>query len=76
MSLITSSMLATAIAKPTRTCARSRDLVSRCLIRRVTTSWRKAVKAEIMSFKFKLSGRPPLIASMLAPNVVCRSENL
>ena len=65
---IMSSMLATATARPTNTCARSRDLVSRCLVRRLTTSSRKAVNEEIMSLRLSCSGRPPLIASMLAPN--------
>ena len=71
---IMSSMLATATARPTNTCARSRDLDSRCLVRRLTTSSRKAVKAVIMSRRVSCSGRPPLIASMLAPKLVCRSE--
>ena len=39
---MTSSMLATAIARPTRTCARSRALRSRNLVRRLMTSSRKA----------------------------------
>ena len=47
---------------------------SRCLVRRLTTSSRKAVKAAIMSLRLSCSGRPPLIASMLAPKLVCRSE--
>ena len=71
---IISSMLATATARPTNTCARSRDLASRCLVRRLTTSSRKAVKAAMKSLRLSCSGRPPLIASMLAPKLVCRSE--
>ena len=71
---IISSMLATATARPTNTCARSRDLASRCLVRRLTTSSRKAVKMAMKSFRFSCSGRPPLMASMLAPKLVCRSE--
>ena len=74
ISRIMSSMLATATARPTNTWARSRDLASRCLMRRLTTSSRKAVKETIMSRKVSCSGRPPLIASMLAPKLVCRSE--
>ena len=67
ISRIISSILATATARPTNTCARSRDLASKCLVRRLTTSSRKAVKAAMKSFRFSCSGRPPLIASMLAP---------
>ena len=44
MSAITSSILATAIARPTNTCARSRALPSRNFVRRPTTSSRKAMK--------------------------------
>ena len=58
---------------PTRARGRA-TLASRCLVRRLTTSSRKAVKMAIMSFRLSCSGRPPLIASMLAPKLVCRSE--
>ena len=71
---MTSSMLATAIARPTRTWARLRDLVSRYLVRRETTSSRNCVNAVSMSRRVICSGRPPFTASMLAPNVVCRSR--
>ena len=43
-------------------------------MRRLTTSSRKAVKEEMKSLRLSCSGRPPLIASMLAPKDVCRSE--
>ena len=42
ISAMISSILATATARPTRTCARSRALLSRYLVRRVTTSSRNA----------------------------------
>ncbi len=71
ISLITSSILATAMARPTSTWARSRALPSRCLVRRDTTSSRKAMKATSMSFSVISSGRPPSSATMLAPNEDC-----
>ena len=43
MSLITSSILATAMAKPTNTCARSRALRSKNLVRRVMTTRRWSI---------------------------------
>jgi hypothetical protein len=73
MTRITSSMLATAIARPTNTWARVRDFISRCFVRRVTTSSRKAMNACRKSLRFNCSGRPPLSATMFAPNVTCRS---
>src|SRR6516162_7970153 len=63
---ITSSMLATAIARPTWMCALSRALVSIYLVRRVTTSSRKSRKARSMSLSVSVSGRPPFKAIILA----------
>ena len=71
ISRMTSSILATAMARPTRIWARSRALLSRKLVRREMTSSRKATKACSMSFRFISSGRPPLSATMLTPKVVC-----
>ena len=74
MMRITSSICATAMARPTSTWARSRALASRNLVRRVTTSSRKATKAASMSLSFIVSGRPPFSATTLAPNEVCSAE--
>ena len=71
ISLITSSMLATAMARPTKMWARSRALPSRNLVRRETTTSRNAMNAVSMSLRFITSGRPPSSATMLAPNEVC-----
>jgi hypothetical protein len=71
ISLITSSILATAMASPTRMWARSRALPSRYFVRRETTSSRKARKDCSRSFRFITSGRPPSSATMLAPKVDC-----
>ena len=73
MRRITSSMLATAIARPTWICALSRALVSRYLVRRVTTSSRKSRNARSMSVSVSISGRPPFSAIMLAPKLDCRA---
>jgi hypothetical protein len=71
ISLITSSILATAMASPTRTWARSRALPSRYLVRREITSSRKAMKDVSMSLRFITSGRPPSSATTLAPKLDC-----
>ena len=71
MSLITSSILATAMASPTSTWARSRALLSRNFVRRDTTSSRKARKAPSRSFRVITCGRPPSSATTLAPNEDC-----
>ena len=71
ISRITSSILATAMARPTRTWARSRALLRRNLVRRATTSSRNATKVVSRSFRFITCGRPPSSATMLAPNEDC-----
>ena len=72
---ITSSMLTTAIARPTRVWPRSRALASSNLVRRTTTSSRNATKAPIMSRSVISCGRPWWSASVLTPNEVCRAVN-
>ena len=67
MRRITSSMLATAMARPTCRGAAARALARRNLVRRVTTSSRKSMKATRKSLRFSISGRPPFSAIMLAP---------
>jgi len=71
MSLITSSILLTAMASPTSTWARSRALPSRYLVRREITSSRKAMKEVSRSLRFITCGRPPSSATTLAPKVDC-----
>ena len=73
MSLITSSMLLTAVAKPTSTCARSRALFRRCLVRREITSSRNATNDCSRSLRFMTCGRPPSSATTLAPKVDCNA---
>src|SRR5882762_6097005 len=62
------SILATAMARPSRIWARSRALPRRCAVRRVITSSRKVTKAPIMSRSVICSGRAPLSVNMLALN--------
>ncbi len=71
---ITSSICATAMARPTSVWARSRAFASRNLVRRPTTSSRKATNAWRKSSSVIGCGRPPLSATMLAPNEVCSGE--
>jgi hypothetical protein len=66
-----SSILATAIARPTRIWARSRALLSRNFVRRVTTCSRKAMNSVRKSFRFIVCGRPASSATMLAGKFVC-----
>jgi hypothetical protein len=74
ISLMTSSILATAIARPTKICARSRDLFNRNLVRRVTTSSRNAMNACNRSLRFSCSGRPPVKAMLFTLKVLCNCE--
>src|SRR6185295_6354558 len=74
MSLMNSSILATAMARPTSTWARSRALPSKNLVRRETTSSRNAMKAESRSFSVITSGRPPSSATMFAERGLQRRE--
>ena len=71
ISSMTGSRFSTAIAKPTNTCALSRALLSLNTVRRRITSSRNSIKAPIISFKFIIIGRPPLIASIFMPKLVC-----
>ncbi len=73
MMTITSSMLTTAMARPTSTWPRSRALPSSNLVRRTTTSSRKSTKIVIMSRRFISTGRPRSSASALTPNEDCRA---
>ena len=68
MSLMNSSILATAMARPTSTWARSRSLAEQEFGSRETTSSRKAMKAESKSFSVITNGRPPSSATMFALN--------
>ena len=65
MILMISSILATAVARPTKICARSRALDKSNLVRRAITSSRKPKKASIICRTFICCGLPPLRASML-----------
>ncbi|MGY4469651.1 hypothetical protein ACVWWK_005360 [Bradyrhizobium sp. LB9.1b] len=76
MTRIISSILATAIARPTRIWARSRALASRNLVRRVTTRSRKSTKIASRSFRCMIRGRPLSSATMLTPKLVCSGVNL
>ena len=76
ISAMTSSMLATAIDSPAKTCARSRAWPSKYCVRRVTTSSRKSTNAPIIWARFINSGRPLFSAKLLTPKDVCSGENL
>ena len=69
-------IMATAIAKPTKMCARSRALPSRNLVRRVTTRSRKSTKMASRSLRVMIRGRPLSSATMLTPKLVCSGVNL
>ncbi len=75
MRRMTSSMLATATARPISRCARSRALASRKRLRRSTTSSRKARKTSSASFSPMVRGRPPSSARKLTPKLVCSWVN-
>ena len=70
INLIIGSMLLFATTNPIKTCALLRDLFKLKIILFVTTSSRKSIKEEIISFKFICSGLPPLSASILELKVV------
>ncbi|MNN25312.1 hypothetical protein D3C81_1387820 [compost metagenome] len=71
MMWMTSSILATATARPTRTWPRSRALASSNLTRRTTTSSRNSRKSSSSLRRPICSGRPWFSASMLTPNELC-----
>ena len=71
MTRMTSSILATAMARPTRRWARSRALASSKRERRRMTSSRKAMNAISASLRPKSRGRPPSSASMFTPKLTC-----
>ena len=58
------------MARPTWIWALSRALLSLNFVRLVTTSSRKSMKAVRKSFKFSITGRPPLSAIILQPKLV------
>ena len=71
MMWMTSSILATATARPTSTWPRSRALASSNLMRRTTTSSRNSRKASSSWRRPIWIGRPWFRASMLTPNELC-----
>jgi hypothetical protein len=64
------SMLASATASPSSTCARSRALARSWIVRRVTTSRRWRMNASRISFSDSSFGCPSCSATMLMPNTV------
>ena len=71
-----SSILATAVARPTRICARSLALLKSNLERLAITSSRNPKKASSIVRTFICSGLPPFNASMLELKFCCIAEYL
>ena len=63
--------VSSAIRSPSRMCARASALRSSNSVRRRTTSRRNSMKCSMMSSSGSTRGRPPTIASMMMPKVVC-----
>ncbi len=68
---MTSSMLASAIARPSSTCPRSRALRKRYIVRRVTISRLWRTNASIICFRLSTLGSPSTRATMLMPTTDC-----
>src|SRR3989454_5518246 len=71
MILITSSMLSTAIFKPSRMCSRSCARCSSNSVRRVMTVWRCSMKCCRSSTSVHSPGGPATTASLIAPKGCC-----
>src|SRR5882762_9974671 len=71
MMRITSSMLSTAILRPSRMCSRSCARFSSNSVRRTITTWRCSTKWNRISLRSNSFDTPSTSASMIAPKVVC-----
>ena len=82
MTLMTASMLSTAILSPSRMCSRSLALSRSNCVRRTITSWRCAMKCSSTSRSPMTLGTRRFVtgsgtsASMITPNVLCIVECL
>ena len=71
MILMTSSMLSTAILRPSRMCSRASAALRSNCVRRTMISCRCSMYRSSNSFRFMILGAPLSSASMITPKVDC-----